>query len=388
MRYFIGIDISKFKHTAAVIDQDGVVHIEPFDFDNDIIGFNSFFTSVSSFIQDDFIIGMEDTGHYADNLQKFLLSKNLKVAMFNPLATNHIRLAFNLAKNDRLDSLTIASALAMPRLYRIIEDEHFTYHEIRELSRYHQSLSKTMNRYKNRLQKFIDIAFPEFNKLFDTKYSKTYLKILKDFQSAQNIANTDIRTLRKALLSKGRCVSITAEELKSAARDSIGHSHIALDLEIQQTVEMIEKIDSNLNIVDKKIEEFSLQLNSPILAIPGISHISAMSILSELGDFTQYESAKKIIKLSGTNPYIYESGTYSMPRTRLEKKGSKYLRCTLYNIIQTVINNNTVFKDYYDRKISQGKSHRCAQGHCVRKLLRVIYHILTTGCEFDPSLLR
>ena len=368
MRYFIGIDISKFKHTAAVIDQDGVVHIEPFDFDNDIIGFNSFFTSVSSFIQDDFIIGMEDTGHYADNLQKFLLSKNLK--------------------NDRLDSLTIASALAMPRLYRIIEDDHFTYHEIRELSRYHQSLSKTMNRYKNRLQKFIDIAFPEFNKLFDTKYSKTYLKILKDFQSAQNIANTDIRTLRKALLSKGRCVSITAEELKSAARDSIGHSHIALDLEIQQTVEMIEKIDSNLNIVDKKIEEFSLQLNSPILAIPGISHISAMSILSELGDFTQYESAKKIIKLSGTNPYIYESGTYSMPRTRLEKKGSKYLRCTLYNIIQTVINNNPVFKDYYDRKISQGKSHRCAQGHCVRKLLRVIYHILTTGCEFDPSLLR
>ena len=151
---------------------------------------------------------------------------------------------------------------------------------------------------------------------------------------------------------------------------------------------MIEKIDSNLDIVDKKIEEFSLQLNSPILAIPGISHISAMSILSELGDFTQYESAKKIIKLSGTNPYIYESGTYSMPRTRLEKKGSKYLRCTLYNIIQTVINNNPVFKDYYDRKISQGKSHRCAQGHCVRKLLRVIYHILTTGCEFDPSLLR
>ena len=243
-----------------------------------------------------------------------------------------------------------------------------------------------------------NVAVPQVNETFNecdyiflcTPVEKNveYLKILKDFQSAQNIANTDIRTLRKALLSKGRCVSITAEELKSAARDSIGHSHIALDLEIQQTVEMIEKIDSNLNIVDKKIEEFSLQLNSPILAIPGISHISAMSILSELGDFTQYESAKKIIKLSGTNPYIYESGTYSMPRTRLEKKGSKYLRCTLYNIIQTVINNNPVFKDYYDRKISQGKSHRCAQGHCVRKLLRVIYHIRRTGCEFDPSLLR
>lgn len=390
MRYFIGIDVSKFKHTASVVDQDGVIHIEPFDFSNDIIGFKLFFDSVSSFVKEDHIIGMEDTGHYAENLQHFLLNKKLKVAMFNPLATNHIRLAFNKAKNDNLDSLTIASALAIPRIYRIITDDHFNYHEIRELSRYHQSLTKTMNRYKNRLQKFIDIAFPEFNTLFGTEYSKTYLKVLHEFQSAENIANTDIRTLRKVLSIKGRgrSVSLTAEELKSAAKESIGHTNIALNLEIQQTVEMIEKINSNLDIVDKKIEEFSLQLNSPILAIPGISHVSAMSILSELGDFSQYDSASKIIKLSGTNPYVYESGTYSMPRTRIEKKGSKYLRCTLYNIIQAVINYNPVFKEFYDKKISQGKSPRCAYGHCIRKLLRIIYHVLTTGQEFDPSLLR
>ena len=79
MRYFIGIDISKFKHTAAVIDQDGVVHIKPFDFDNDIIGFNSFFTSVSSFIQDDFIIGMEDTGHYATIFKSFSYPRILRL---------------------------------------------------------------------------------------------------------------------------------------------------------------------------------------------------------------------------------------------------------------------------------------------------------------------
>lgn len=78
MRYFIGIDISKFKHTAAVIDQDGVVHIEPFDFDKlTSSGSILFLLLFLPFIQDDFIIGMEDTGHYADNLQKFLLSKDL-----------------------------------------------------------------------------------------------------------------------------------------------------------------------------------------------------------------------------------------------------------------------------------------------------------------------
>lgn len=389
MRYLIGIDVSKFKHTASVIDNDGVVYVEPFDFNNDIIGFQLFLSTVSSFTNDDYIIGMEDTGHYGDNLQRFLLSKELKVAMLNPLATNHIRLAFGKAKNDKLDSVTIGSALAMPRLYRIIKDDHFSYHEIRELTLYRLHLTKSSNIYKNRLKKLIDITFPEFDSLFSTAYSNTYLKVLHDFQSAENIASTDIRTLRKALIvDRGRCVSITAEELKSAAKQSIGHSNFAMEIEIRQTVEMIEKINSNLEAVEKKIEEFSRQLNSPILAIPGISHISAMSILAEIGDFSKYESAKQIIKLSGTNPFVYESGTYSMARTRLEKKGSKYLRATLYKTIQAVILFNPVFNQYYAKKRAEGKSHLCAQGHCVRKLLRIIYHILTTGKEFDPALLR
>ena len=359
MRYLIGIDVSKFKHTASVIDNDGVVYVEPFDFNNDIIGFQLFLSTVSSFTNDDYIIGMEDTGHYGDNLQRFLLSKELKVAMLNPLATNHIRLAFGKAKNDKLDSVTIGSALAMPRLYRIIKDDHFSYHEIRELTRYRLHLTKSSNIYKNRLKKLIDITFPEFDSLFSTAYSNTYLKVLHDFQSAENIASTDIRTLRKALIvDRGRCVSITAEELKSAAKQSIGHSNFAMEIEIRQTVEMIEKINSNLEAVEKKIEEFSRQLNSPILAIPGISHISAMSILAEIGDFSKYESAKQIIKLSGTNPFVYESGTYSMARTRLEKKGSKYLRATLYKTIQTVILFNPVFNQYYAKKRAEGKSHR------------------------------
>ncbi|MFR2821900.1 MAG: transposase [Thomasclavelia sp.] len=72
----------------------------------------------------------------------------------------------------------------------------------------------------------------------------------------------------------------------------------------------------------------------------------------------------------------------------MTKKGSKYLRKTLYQIILSVINHNPVFKAYYDLKISQGKGHRCAQGHCVRKLLRIIYHLLNTNQQFDPKLLR
>ena len=40
-------------------------------------------------------------------------------------------------------------------------------------------------------------------------------------------------------------------------------------------------------------------------------------------------------------------------------------------ILPVINNNNPVFKQYYDLKISQGKGHHCACGHCVRKLLEL-----------------
>ncbi|MBM6931775.1 IS110 family transposase, partial [[Clostridium] spiroforme] len=96
----------------------------------------------------------------------------------------------------------------------------------------------------------------------------------------------------------------------------------------------------------------------------------------------------QIIKFAGVAPSHYESGQFTAQHTSIAKKGSKYLRKTLYQIILPVINHNPVFKAYYDLKISQGKGHRCAQGHCVRKLLRIIYHLLSTNQQFDPVLLK
>ena len=92
--------------------------------------------------------------------------------------------------------------------------------------------------------------------------------------------------------------------------------------------------------------------------------------------------------LYGVAPLHYESSQFNAQHTAITKKGSKYLRKTLYQIILPVIKFNPVFNEYYQLKISQGKGHRCAQGHCVRKLLRIIYHLLKTNQQFDPQLLR
>ena len=160
---------------------------------------------------------------------------------------------------------------------------------------------------------------------------------------------------------------------------------MSIELEIRHLVGLITLINKDLAEVDKKIEEYSSQLNSPIKTIPGIGDFSCVSICSEIGRIDKFNNPYQLISYSGTNPIVYQSGQYQLMVTRISKHGSKYLRKTLYQIIQPVIENNAVFKAYYLKKLSEGKTHRCAQGHCVRKLLRVIFHLLKTGESFDPD---
>ncbi len=137
--------------------------------------------------------------------------------------------------------------------------------------------------------------------------------------------------------------------------------------------------------MDTKIEEFAIDSNSPIISIPGIGMITGMSILSEIGDIELFSHASKVIGFAGVDPATYQSGEYHATTTAISKRGSRYLRKSLYQCILTVCKYNPTFNAYYTRKREQGKSHRCAQGHCVRKLLRVLYKLLTENIKFDAK---
>lgn len=73
-----------------------------------------------------------------------------------------------ISKNDNLDSLTICDVISSnsrKKPYRITKVDKFELFEQRELTRHHHNLKEELNVYTNRLQKCIDIVFPEFNSL-------------------------------------------------------------------------------------------------------------------------------------------------------------------------------------------------------------------------------
>ena len=87
MKIFVGIDIAKLNLFAAAISSDGEIILEPFKFTNDADGFQLLISKLESFDKNSIIIGLESTAHYGDNLVRFLIIKDFKVCVPNPLST-------------------------------------------------------------------------------------------------------------------------------------------------------------------------------------------------------------------------------------------------------------------------------------------------------------
>lgn len=388
----IGIDVGKFKHCASVLDdKTGEILIKPFFFTNDEEGFNLLYSKVKSYTRRKHAIGMEDTGHYMSNLISFLLDKKCTVKRINPRITSMRRKELGIsAKNDRKDALLIASLLSEKDFSRTVTRHNLQMDKIREVTHLYHQLQESQNEDMNRLQRAFDLTFPEVNTLSWTRYSKAYMKFLSAYPGASLIASEDIRNLRKVLKTegKGRHCSVTAEEIKELAGKSVGEDNIGAQLEIKSLIAIISSREEQIKILEKKIEEFSKQLNSPILTIPGISHITGMTILAEIGDIANFETAARLISYAGMDPLVYQSGKYDAAHMPISKHGSRYLRKSLYQAVFTVCRYCPVFHDYYTKKVNQGKTHRCAQGHCVRKLLRLIFKLLSENTSFRSDLLK
>lgn len=265
----IGIDAGKFKHCACVInDGTGVTLKDPFFFDNNKEGFDLFLSTIKPYTRRKYCIGMKDTSHYGNNLVMFLLDQDLSVVLVNPRATSLRRreLGWN-AKNDKKDSILIAEMLSDIKVWRTVTRRTYKLQKLKEITRLYHQRKEQQNQDQNRLQRALDIGFPEVNTLSWTRYSKSYMSTFEQYPSAARIAKAGIRTLRKVLqgTAHGRSCTLTAEDLKAAARISIiDKDKTAVKLEVTTMINIIRTKAEQIKLLEKEMEESAAQLNSPI----------------------------------------------------------------------------------------------------------------------------
>ena len=386
--YFVGIDISKFKHDCAIIDELGDVITSSWSFNNDCEGF-SLFRDLLNALDGEKKIGFESTGHYGHNLKLFLESNNFSFMEFNPLLISRFVRGKSLrkTKSDTLDAQSIAQYL-MTVEYKPYPPSFYHMDKLKSLTRFRDSLVRQRSRQLIELTNILDKVFPEFKPFFEGRFSATALYILANYQSPERISNMNAKSyeiLRKK--SRGRFTMAKFVQLKSLAKNTVGRSDDFLLQQMEMLLDIHAQLDAKISEVEGLIQECIMGIDPPILTIPGIGYLSAAVILSEYGDFSKYENPSKMLSFAGLEPGYFQSGQ-SEHTGHMVKHGSSYLRYALMNACLPLITHDPVFAEYYAKKRAEGKPYRVALTHVAKKLLRVIYTLQTRNIPYDPTQIR
>ena len=385
--FLVGIDVAKDKHDCFICDSEGNVIKDVFTFSNDREGFNlllSFMPTSSENVK----VGLEATGHYSLNLINFLIDNGYSPVVFNPLQINLFRKAHTLrkTKTDKIDAkliaLMLSSSDAKPHL-------DLSYHvtELKSLIRYRSRLKDQLARLKISLDRIIEIMLPELEDCVYSINQKSTMALLHQFPSKELIANAHLTRLTNVLKdnSRGKYSKDKALEIRNVASNSIGTSSDASSFELVQTIDMINFYSSKIDELDAKIKDIMIELESPILSIPGISYNLGSIILAEIVDINRFDTSAQLQAFAGLDPATHQSGKFIATDVSMVKRGSPYLRWAILNASRLIAMRDPCFKDYYQRKRKEGKHHFVALTHVAKKLIRVIFKLLKTNSQFSPQ---
>lgn len=383
---YIGIDIAKFKHFASVVSSDGNVIVKPFPFENSRQGFINLIEEIENF--QDCLIGLESTGHYAENLIQFLYERNYSVALINPIQTDSLRDSnIRKTKTDKVDTMLIVQCLMLKK-YSLVSSKNIDLIKLRRLSRFRLEMVQQQTRIKTQLTSCLDIVFPELAHFFKGNlHLKVSYALLEKYSSAKAIRSARIDGLTNLLYnnSRGKYNYEKALQLKSLAKDSIGLDNPAIELQIQCLIKQLRLYQKQISDIDLSIMTIMEIINSPILTIPGVGYTLGAMIISEIDNIKKFSNPSKLLAFAGLDPVVKQSGNFQAEHMKISKRGSTYLRYAIYRVAFLIIYNNETFHNYYLDKRSQGKTHRVALGHVCNKLVRVIFKILTDEIPFNLS---
>lgn len=385
---YAGIDVAKDKHDCFITNSDGEVLFNAFTISNNREGFEDFYQKIQSVTNDlaKVKVGLEATGHYSYNILGFLLDKGLATFVINPLHTNLYRKSLSLrkTKTDKVDAHTVAAMLMSDVNLKSYSDTSYHNEELKSLTRYRFDKVKERAKLKSSISRLVTILFPELEKLVPTLHLASIYALLFELPSAADISSVHLTRLINLLAtaSKGCYGKDTAILLKAAAKVSIGSHMPAKSMELKHTIRLIRELNAEIGEIETEIKSIMDKINSPILSIPGISYRMGAMIIAEIGDFGRFDSSDKILAYAGLSPSTYQSGQLESSHSRMEKRGSRYLRYALFNSAKFVCRWEPTFEAYLAKKRAEGKHYNVAISHAAKKLVRVIYQLQKSGQTF------
>ncbi|ARF16839.1 IS110 family transposase [Sporosarcina ureae] len=394
----IGMDIAKRTHYACMVDERGLILKKSFPVHQSSHGFEYFYECIlnakKQFGKSDVIIGIEPTGHYWLNLAYFLDDRGIPLVVCNPM---HVKKSKELddnlqTKNDAKDALVIARLVkdgrySYPRILRETEAE------LRVGSTLKGNLTEELNAIKNKMIRWTDRYFPEFQGIFPA-FGKMALAVLECTPFPSEIVNQEpselLATYRTVEGMKSPQLPKTKKLIENA-RTSIGvtEGQQMARIEIATLVQRYRQLEKELASLQEQLTAF-IQATVEyeyLQTVPGLGDATIIDLLSEIGSFAHYNHPRQLLKLAGLTLRENSSGQHKGQK-RISKRGRSQLRALLFRVMMPMIRHNQAFKqlhEYYTtRQVNPLRKKQSIVVLC-GKLLKVLHAICTKHMVFDAK---
>lgn len=156
---------------------------------------------------------------------------------------------------------------------------------------------------------------------------------------------------------------------------------------LDEYLALLDTYDHMIEASTKRLTETATANENALLlmTIPGISYVSALTILSEIDDITRFGNGKQVASYAGLVPSVYASGN-NVRYGRITKRGSPHLRTIMIEAAhrQGRLKRTRGLRPYFER-IEAKKGARTATVATARKLCVIMYHVLTSHTAFDDA---
>lgn len=136
----------------------------------------------------------------------------------------------------------------------------------------------------------------------------------------------------------------------------------------------IRTIGARIKAIDGRIVVAVRVSGSSLTEIPGVGHVLAAKILGIVGDVARFPTRARFAAYAGVSPIEASSGAHV--RHRLNRRGNRQLNYAIHMIAVTQRAHAGPGRDYFERKLAEGKSPAEARRCLKRQIANVVYRHL------------
>ena len=386
----VGIDVSKGKSMVAILQPLGVVVAKPFEVRhtaNELANLANYLKSLDGETK----VVMEHTGRYYEPVAQIIHEQGLHVTAVNPLLIREYgNNSLRRVKTDMADAKKIARYALdyWTELREYTPMDTIRYH-LKTMNRQFHLASKNRTAFSNNLISLLDQSFPGVRGWFDTPVRKDGSQKWVDFAMTFWYADCVRAVGLDAFTESYREWCSDHRYNFSAAKAEQIHSDskevITLVPKSATTQLLIQTAATQLLSISRTVEILRAEMNRLAASLPeypvvmgmyGVGESLGPQLMAEIGDIRRFARKQSLVSFAGVDPLPNQSGMKNTKSNRSSKRGSPYLRKTLFNVISMLLRlspQDVPVYQFLDRKRSEGKPYYVYMTAGANKFLRIYF---------------